>query len=573
MLTDGDGHFLYYGLTRGNYSINVNATGYLAGNYGQRKPGGGSQTLSLTDGQRLGDVVIKLWQYAAIIGTVSDEAGEPLVNVNVQLMRRTTINGRQRFTSGPSTRTDDRGVFRAGTLTPGDYVVTVPSSQTTMPTSVIDAYQQAIAAGGNAAQEFSRQLQSSRAPSPNSGGLLIGQARLQANGSPTSAFLSASGDRVFVYPTVYYPSARTVAEAAIIKVDSGEEHPGVDLQLHAVPTSSVYGTVIGPAGPGANIGLRLLLSGVDQSASENGFDAATTVSDGDGAFTFLGVPEGVYSLRALVVPQPNGRGAPPPPPPPAPGRGAAPVAAARPAPPPVLWATTPISVGHDDVDRVAVVLRNGLHVSGRLVFDGSTAPPATSRLQQLTMSLSPTDPQSMNVQMQPGRVDTEGRFTIDNLVPGRYTTNGANVSPWVIKTAVVNGRDVLENGFDLDADISDLVITYSDRPSSLAGSVSNGTEAAVTGIQVLLFPADVRSWIEAGASSRRIRSARPGSSGAYSMSNVVPGNYLIVALTDDDAADWPDPPFIETIAKIAQFVTIGEGDKKTMDLTPSRIIK
>jgi hypothetical protein len=386
--------------------------------------------------------------------------------------------------------------------------------------------------------------------------------------------LSASGDRVFVYRTAYYPVAHTIGDATAIKVDSGEERTGIDLQVRPVPTSRVSGTVVGPQGPAVSLGLRLLLTGVDQSASDVGFEVATTVTDAEGAFMFLGVPEGQYSLRALMIPESVGRGMPPPPPPPS-GRGGVQVVSARPPAPvePILWGRMPVTVGQEDVSGLALTMRAGLRVSGRLQFDGTAPLPPANRLQQVTISLSPL--QSMNAPLQPGRVDADGQFTLENIVPGKYLINGVSINQWNMKAAMVNGRDVSETGLELDNDIDGLVITLTDRQSSISGTVGEGLRPAAASIQVVLFPADLRSWMEGGMSSRRMRSTRLNPSATfgatYTFGNVPPGDYLVLALAEDDADDWPDPQFIEEIARFGQRVSVGEGEKKMLDLTLSKI--
>ena len=84
---------------------------------------------------------------SAIGGTVVDETGEPLVGLGVIALRRTMANGMARLTSAMTANTDDRGAYRMPTLGPGDYLVAVTASLTTIPTSTADAYAQAMSSG------------------------------------------------------------------------------------------------------------------------------------------------------------------------------------------------------------------------------------------------------------------------------------------------------------------------------------------------------------------------------------------------------------------------------------------
>ena len=64
----------------------------------------------------------------------------------------------------------------------------------------------------------------------------------------------------------------------------------------------------GPAGPVPTIGVRLVPQSVTDATDERAFDAASTISDPSGAFTFLGVPAGAYVLKIGRVPAGQGGG-------------------------------------------------------------------------------------------------------------------------------------------------------------------------------------------------------------------------------------------------------------------------
>jgi hypothetical protein len=88
LIADGAGRFLFRDLAKGRYAIRATAPGYLPSAYGQRRPGGASQSLVLEEAQRVGDVTIRLWKEARLSGTVADEAGDPIVDVTVSLLKR-----------------------------------------------------------------------------------------------------------------------------------------------------------------------------------------------------------------------------------------------------------------------------------------------------------------------------------------------------------------------------------------------------------------------------------------------------------------------------------------------------
>ena len=127
MLTDEQGRFVFRGLPKGSYSIATTIGGngnspagfivsgqgqpfgaYLDGGYGRRRPNGPLQTIELGDEQKLGNVEIRVWKGGTIDGTIFDDANEPLAGVVVSAVRREPDG---RLTTGPTTRTDDRGRY------------------------------------------------------------------------------------------------------------------------------------------------------------------------------------------------------------------------------------------------------------------------------------------------------------------------------------------------------------------------------------------------------------------------------------------------------------------------------
>ena len=84
VLTDGDGTSSF-AIWRSAYNLAAVAPGYLSGGHGQRRPEGRTQPFVLEEGQRVGDVVVRLWRENVIGGTVTDETGAPVTGVTVPI--------------------------------------------------------------------------------------------------------------------------------------------------------------------------------------------------------------------------------------------------------------------------------------------------------------------------------------------------------------------------------------------------------------------------------------------------------------------------------------------------------
>ena len=183
---------------------------YLDGGYGQRRPNGPFQTIDLADGERIGDAVIRLWKGGAITGRVLDEAGEPLVDVAVAAVRR---SGDGRLLTGPTARTDDRGVYRLATLTPGSYLVVVPQTQ------LLDAVVHDRVLALEPAHQLRIAILRDRRSDPTAiGAAGNGCGRSESvrprmmtarQGRVTNFPLpSRRADRLYAYQTMFFPSAR-----------------------------------------------------------------------------------------------------------------------------------------------------------------------------------------------------------------------------------------------------------------------------------------------------------------------------------------------------------------------------
>ena len=225
VMADAQGRFGFRDLPRGRFSLSASRPGWVDGAYGRTRPGGPTLSLELQEGEKASGVTVPMWRFAAITGLVTDEAGEPIVNKPVRVLRRTIVGGKVRLVSGPQDMTDDRGMYRLGMLEPGDYVVAVPMQQDGMGIDIPIE----VAAGREAA---AREV------------MVMSAARTAVAGEAVWAGVAGVGGgdgmtedgRPVAFPTVFYPNVPAAAKATIITVTSGEERAAVDFQLRPVPT-------------------------------------------------------------------------------------------------------------------------------------------------------------------------------------------------------------------------------------------------------------------------------------------------------------------------------------------------
>ena len=573
-LTNGDGRFIFPDLPKGAYSLEVSKPGYSPGAFGRQRPGGVAQSIELGEGERKGPLRLVIWKHASITGMLIDDAGEPFVGATVWSLKRSYALGRSQFMDGPAGTTDDRGIYRIAGLTPGEHILSVVAATSTIPAAVHDAYAQARLDG--TMTDYQRQFNTSVIGftfSLGSPGIRMGDAIMQPVGPYSQGMVPPGPDersRVLAFQTTFYPATTDIARAEVLTLRPGEERTGVDIHLHLVPTAPVTGRVIGPTGPMSGIGVRLAPAFSPELGAEQSFEAATAITDARGDFTFLGVPAGDYTLRALKIPPappptPLPPGTPPPPTPPPP-------------PPlpkePTLWANMPITVGADGVAGIEVRLNTGFRVSARFHFGGALPKPPPNIVQTLTMTLQPIDGHPIGYStVLRGRTAPDGSVTTYEVPPGKYvvrmTAPSASwqaLSGWSYQSSQLDGRDVGATPLDIDADIGGLVIVMTDRPSEIAGSVRDERGRVDPTAAVLIFSADAADWSMFGETPRRLRYLRPNVDGVYRMSGLPGGAYLIAAIPDADADGWQNPRVLRELSRLATRVTLADGAKRTLDL-------
>ena len=548
VLVDSQGRFLFTGLTAGTFTLTAQKNGYISTAYGRTRPGGQSQSLELRDDERRTDATLRMWRWGSIAGRVVDEAGEPVSGASVEAYQRTWVAGHPSLsTTGGRMTTDDRGWYRTGQLLPGEYVVGITSRLITFPIAFVESDGAARQAGGAAQQARAAELAAKGSNMlgtfPGAASTRIGDFTIARSDGPITP-LPAGNDRLSIFPVTFHPAAPTSELATAITLAPGEQRRGVDLHLRLVPTVRISGVASGPNGPIENLGLRLQLGYDSQMRSRRLIEPAQTVTAANGAFTFLGVPPGSYVIIATTAP-PQGD---------------------------ALSVELPVAVGDRDLVDVVVTLRPNPRVSGRVEFDGTAEKPA---FRTLGASLG-LDPADGHLERQSFPIDPDGTIPARSVLPGKYfvrvdTRSGVNLGAWTLKSAMLNGRDVSDVALTIDAtDVAGLVVTFTDHPPALAGTVRTAQNAADASAAVLVFPADKALWIDHGSLPRRLRSVRPDRTGAFTVPALPPGEYFAIAIPEDMGDNWQRQAFLARAAGLATRVTIDDGKNAAVDLITKR---
>lgn len=612
-LTNDEGAFTFVALPPGRFTLTASKAGYVDIPFGAKRPGRPGTPIQLAADQKMERANIALPRGGVITGIVIDENGEPAPGTQVRVMRYVMRTGERQLQTAGQDQSDDRGMYRIYGLQPGEYLVSaVPRNQNlgdlrnTIAAEIEMVMQQLQATGlrgggaaggglgaggGGGRGARGGDMGGLGALGGRGGGDLMGRVeQLQAQ------LAQQEQQQAVAYAPVYYPGTASPAQSTAVTLAVGEERPGVDFQLRLVPTSKVAGRVLSNDGALPQ-GTQVSLMPLDQLNMPPipGAGPSTTRTTADGSFTFNTVPPGQYRVMArgnvrvveAGAEAQAGRGG---------GRGGFGGQGGRGGPgqiAQILWGSADISVSGQDVTNVTVSLQPGMTISGRVSFEGSIALPPTD-LTRVRVSLQArgSQPGGDLGGLPQATVDATGNFKIPGVPPGRYTISasapagqapgtaaaaggrggrgggGAGAAPagqWVLKSAMVGGRDLLDYPLDLqpNQEIGGALLTFVDRTQELTGTIQDTAGAPTADYTIILFPADKSFWVPL---SRRIQSVRPGTDGRFTFRGIPAGDYRLTAVTDVEEGEWYDPAFLEQLTNASIAVSVRAGERKVQDM-------
>ena len=586
VLTDAEGHFAFFDLPAGTYTVWVFKEGYSVGELGMRwtapntwveRPGDVSpsrQRVVLAGGERRGDLTVRMWRHGAIAGRVIDEAGEPMVGVLVQARPRVYAGGRPWLNDVLAGRawTDDRGLYRIGGLLPGDYTVVMPSPSITIPDSlsVAGSSEAPNMELWGASHGFAPTIPFRDKFAPGTPGALFAGRWMQGVLSQPVAGMSPEATRRSAYVTTWFPGVITLANADVLSVSPGRTHGGVDFALRPHPVHHVLGRVAAPNGPAAGISVALVSRDEDP---RNEIRAALGVTDSRGEFALLSVPSGQYRLEAHVVPR-SGQ----------PSSfqplnasdlvGQAVYTSNVWTDEPALCGSMPLDV-NADLDAVTLTLHPGAVLSGTVVFTGSRPPPDRRELERISVEIERPDGRLRAVRpYREIQINADAQFRSLGLPPGRYFIRAPRPpAGWTLESAMVAGRDVSIEPLEVeDQAIGGIVLTFNDTPAALSGTVLKDDGTPDGEASVAIFPSDRRKWVDFGLKPPFIRHTRVDPDGRFAIAGLPAGAYHAIAVDDALMAAWPSPPLFERFAGQSERIEIHAGESQTRELR-TRVIR
>lgn len=331
--SDATGKFSVSGLEPGQYRVSASHPSFLNMQYNARQPNGPGTPLELARGQKMTGVDFRLTPHGVIAGHVLDEDGDPLQNVQIQLMRMTYARGRKQLQPNNGTNSNDLGEYRISGIQPGKY------------------YLCAIYRG-------------------RMGGMIMMDGGFSVAGGPAQQQED--------YAPTFYPGVTDIAAAVPMDMKPGQQLQGINLKLTKIHTVSVKGTVINttvapappeqlPGGRGGPVRINVNVQLEPRNSLNPPGMAQGSGVRPDGTFEFPSVAPGSYNLIAMTN-SGNLRHA----------------------------AMLPIDVGNSNVEGVTLTINPGVTVAGHIRVDGETTDPIPSfqiRLSPWTQGFNVGPPQ------------------------------------------------------------------------------------------------------------------------------------------------------------------------------------
>ena len=134
-----------------------------------------------------------------------------------------------------------------------------------------------------------------------------------------------------------------------------------------------------------------------------------------------------------------------------------------------------------------------------------------------------------------------------------------------MKSAIVGGRDIADAPLEIVAgsDVSGLIVTFTDRPTELSGTVFDAAGRVTADFPIVVFSTDRAYWT---GNSRRVRVARPATDGLYRITGLPAGEYFVCAVTAVEPDQLASREFLEQLGVSSFKIVLADGERRTQDL-------
>jgi protocatechuate 3,4-dioxygenase beta subunit len=338
-----------------------------------------------------------------------------------------------------------------------------------------------------------------------------------------------------IYTTTYYPGTLDKEQSVAVEVHPGDETP-VSFGVLASPAYRVAGSVV--AAPSGSPLTEIMLSSKDHGSMQN-----QQLGEG-GKFEFQNVLPGSYTATLLVVTGlSEGK----------PGMK-------------MMHVVEPIEVSTTNVDSLQLQLNPGGDVRGKFRMDTGQSFDWTP----LSVLLVPAEENGFGFSgmgasggLAMSGVNKDGSFELKNVTGGSYqllvTAKSNNLRDYITKSVNLDGRDVADSGFTVNARTS-LDVVVSANGATIEGTVVDSKGKPVAHATVVDVPS-------AEHRNRQDLYQRDTTDelGHFSLRGLNLGKYTVLAFDDLDA-NVREPEFLKSYEGRGEHVQLDEGARTSIVL-------
>lgn len=352
---------------------------------------------------------------------------------------------------------------------------------------------------------------------------------------PGSYYLSAAppllygrmGGEERSFPPVYYPGVLSPLDAAKVQVAAGEEVGGFYFTLFETRSYSASGRVLAAEGKPAHA-VWIISSRESGEAFIAGMESSAN-TDLQGEFKVAGLLPGRHRLHARAGEDDKPR-----------------------------MASTVVEVADQDIEGLTLVLGAGAEVSGRIVTDRQDS---DLDWRRIWLEMDPIGESSRTFfGGESGRVEEDFTFKIKNLPEASYRLV-VRLPPGnhYVESIRLQTEELVDRPIEVrSADRLDGVEIHVSSEGGQVGGVVEKEEAreVAKGATVLVFAADSDY---RGPNSRFTRTTQTDQSGRFSLKGLVPGEYLLCAVTDHESGFESDLDYLASLERDSERIDLASG--------------
>ncbi len=483
--TGADGRFAFAALSRGKYSLMAKARGFSLQYFDHHDPF--ATAIAVGPGLDTDHLVFRLQPDASIEGDITDDNNEPIQNALVRLFQASTEGGQQKTLPMNQDQTDDLGHYRMGHLAPGTYYLSV-----------------------SARPWYAQNSNPHRGPgNPNP------NPKNDAQTMQDAAALDVT------YPLTFYPGTTDSASATPLQLTPGEKATA-DVTLHAMPslhlqihTASAENAVLG----------RMVFPRISQRIFEGYLDSVFNAPDSwvaPGVIEISGLAPGHYIVEMPPATGPNDKG----------GSRA--------------WYREIDLAGDADISA----------------SDGPSFASVSGTIFSRTRRACPGKPPFNSPIRKPGKPSAATLRTEASSISGPMRSGpDATSSRWkmlsgfFLQKLSATGAKVMGRTIEIGSTGSVHISGIASRGAAQVDGTAMRDDEPFAGAMIILVPQDPAN------NAPLFRRDQSDSDGTFTLPNVVPGQYTVIAIANGWDLEWANPAVLQPYLKKGETVQVPAGGK------------